>query len=298
MVDIHSHTTYSDGSDSVREILIKAQEAGLTYFSITDHNTVEAYFDDAIKHKDKWYDGKILTGVEITTTYNGEIIEVLGYGIKPDLMKKKLIKHVYSFRDKQLLEFDLIKKEYKLKGINLDYDSIKFDPNISSSRKAIWRELIKDEILVNRFSNPTSVDSSSKFTRQEVYNPESYFYVDESTLYPSLNDTVQMIHESGGIAFLAHLYVYGRSKEIRDDLIEIVKQSKLDGLECYYSTFTEAQSIDLVEYCHKHNLLLSGGSDYHGTRKPNIHLGSGEGSLKVPKAIFDNWPKDYLDKFF
>lgn len=296
MIDIHSHTIYSDGSDSVSEILTKAREAGLTYFSITDHNTVNAYFDEAIKQKDKWYKGNLLTGVEITTIHEGEVIEVLGYGFNLDLMKKKLDEHVHSFKEKQLLEFELIKNEYKLRGINIDLDSIDFDPNISSSRKAIWEELIKDDTLLKKLSNPTSVESSSNFTRQEVYNPESYYYVDESSLYPSLNDTVQMIHESDGLAFLAHLYVYDRSKELRKNLLEIIEQSKLDGLECYYSSFTEDQSNDLVEFCQKHELLMSGGSDYHGTRKQNIHLGIGKGKLKVPESIFNNWPLRYLDK--
>lgn len=298
MIDIHSHTVYSDGSDSVSEILIKAQKAGLTYFSITDHNTVDAYFDDALKHMDKWYDGKMIPGVEITTTYNGEIIEVLGYGINPDLMKAKLDEHVYTFKEKQLLEFELIKKIYKKNGIQIDFDLIEFDPNTSSSRKMIWKEIIKDEVLVNKFSYPTSIESSSKFTRQEVYNPKSYYYVDQSSLYPSLNEAVQIIHESEGLSFLAHLYVYGRSTEIREDLVNVIKQAKLDGIECYYSTFTEEQSVDLVTFCQEHNLLISGGSDYHGTRKQNISLGVGNGQLRVPMSIFANWPSKNLDKIF
>ena len=64
---------------------------------------------------------------------------------------------------------------------------------------------------------------------------------------------------------------------------------KLDGVECYHSSFTEEQIKKLIQFSKENNLLMSGGSDYHGTNKPYINLGTGQGILKVPKNIIENW---------
>lgn len=80
MIDIHSHTTYSDDSFSVGKLLREVQKIGLSLLSITDHNTVQAYYELQNSDIRNEFDGKILPGIEITTTYKGETIEVLGYG--------------------------------------------------------------------------------------------------------------------------------------------------------------------------------------------------------------------------
>ena len=102
MIDIHTHTTYSDGSSSVEEILKEANSANINIFSITDHNTIDAY--DEVKKLRYLFSGNIISGVEITTTYKGETIEVLGYGFDLDKMKKLLSENVLNFEEKQLKE--------------------------------------------------------------------------------------------------------------------------------------------------------------------------------------------------
>lgn len=295
VMDLHTHTRYSDGSDSVEEILARAQEAKLTHLSITDHNTIDAYYDETMKNKSKWFDGNIIPGVEITTTYQGEIVEVLGYGFDLKLMGNELKKHVLTFEEKQQKEYELIKKAYIKAGIQFNGDAIEFNPKTSSSRKSFWKEIIKYPKNLQRLSNATSIDSSSKFTRQEVYNPESDFYVDERSLYPTLQETVDIIHRCGGIAFLAHLYIYSHARDMREELLKIVEEYQLDGIECYYSTFSKEQMEDLEEFCNRHKLLKSGGSDYHGSRKIGIQLGSGKGSLNVSEKILNDWPKHILN---
>ena len=296
MIDIHSHTSYSDGSDSVEQILKIAQEAKLTYLSITDHNTIDAYSDEKIKNHSKWFEGKIIPGVEITTTYRGEIVEVLGYGFDLKLMEKELSTKVLTFEEKQLREFKLIKDAYTIAGIKFNEEAINFDPKTSSCRKSFWNEIIKHPLNIQRFSNATSIESSSKFTRNEVYSPESDYYVDETSLYPTFQETIDVIHRSGGIAFLAHLYIYAHAIDIRRDLLKIVNDHNLDGIECYYSTFSQAQQNDLEEFCNKHKLLKSGGSDYHGTRKPGIRLGMGKGLLNISENIILGWPQHIVSQ--
>ncbi|NLW29135.1 MAG: PHP domain-containing protein [Erysipelothrix sp.] len=290
MIDLHCHTVHSDGSDTVKEILTKANQINLSHFSITDHNSVDAYFQSDENEMNSIFKGKLIPGIEITTTYRGEIIEVLGYGIDVNQMKSKLPEYVLSFEQKQLKEFELIKQEYSKRNVIFDEKQILFDPKKTSCRKSFYNEIIKYPENIAKLFHPTSIETSSKFTRQEVYNPSSEFYVDESSLYPSLKEVTHLIHFCGGIAILAHLYLYANCDEIENHLLKIVGDYQLDGVECYYSTFSKEQSLYLEKFCIDHHLIRSGGSDYHGTRKPSIELGVGTGSLKIPSDLFDLWP--------
>lgn len=103
-IDMHTHTNHSDGSSTVEKSLQKAEQLGLKIISISDHNTVSAYDEIEKSSIRSLYSGEIVPGVEITTTYNGEVIEVLGYGFDIKKMKELLKKNVYSFYDKQIAE--------------------------------------------------------------------------------------------------------------------------------------------------------------------------------------------------
>ena len=124
------------------------------------------------------------------------------------------------------------------------------------------------------------------FSRQEVYNPNSPLHVDELSLYPDLQTAIGMVHSSGGLAFLAHTFEY--SKAIPEALDNIIDYG-LDGIECYYSTFTKEQTDYLVNICKQRNLFMSGGSDFHGIVKPKISLGIGQGNLCIPESVVSNW---------
>ena len=109
MIDLHTHTKHSDGSSTTEELLREAEKIGLTHLSITDHNTIAAYNDLKDYTTRMQFKGKIITGIEITTTYKGETIEILGYNFDLNKMQEFLNKNVLSFEQKQLKEFELIK---------------------------------------------------------------------------------------------------------------------------------------------------------------------------------------------
>ena len=292
MVDIHSHTTYSDGSSSVDELLSEAQKLNLSLLSITDHNTIQAHFELQNSNIRDRFKGEIISGIEITTTYKGETIEVLGYGFDLETMQKFLDANVLSFEQKQIKEYDLIKNRYNAIGVIFDENNIKFDPKVESCRPAFAIEIKKHPENYKFFLNQESINTASGFTRNEVYNPKSPLYVDESSLFPSLETAIQMIHNSGGLAFLAHTFAY--SPNIANELLNIINNYELDGLECFYTTFTKEQSDYLVSVCNDRKLYMSGGSDFHGTRKINHNLGTGQGNLHIDESVVDNWVSDYI----
>lgn len=295
MIDIHSHTTYSDGSSSVEELLKEAEKLDLSLLSITDHNTIQAHFELQNSNIRDKFKGKIISGIEITTTYNGETIEVLGYGFDLDTMQQFLNDNVLTFEEKQLKEYELIKNRYKDIGVIFDENNIKFNPKIESCRPAFAIEIKKYPENYKFFLNQESINTASGFTRNEVYNPKSPLYVDESSLFPSLDLTIEMIHNSGGLAFLAHTFAY--SPNIANELLNIINNYELDGLECFYTTFTKEQSDYLINICKNREMYMSGGSDFHGTRKINHNLGTGHGNLHIDEFIVDNWISDYIPSF-
>ena len=103
-----------------------------------------------------------------------------------------------------------------------------------------------------------------------------------------------MVHQSGGLAFLAHTFAY--SPNIASELQNIIDNYALDGLECFYTTFTREQSNYLVNLCKEQNLFMSGGSDFHGTRKVNHNLGVGRGNLNIDEKVVESWLRDYSSK--
>ena len=291
MIDMHTHTTYSDGTYTPKQLLEEAQQKKLSILSITDHNTVSAYEELKIPNIRNKFQGIIISGVEITTTYHGEIIEVLGYGFDLNMMKEFLAENVLNFEQKQRKEYELIKKKYQEIGVIFDERNINFNPQKESCHVAFWKEIKKHPENASLFLEKKSKESASSFTRNEVYNPNSPLYVDESSLFPSLEKAISMIQESGGKGFLAHTYAY--SSNIATSLLDIVDNYKLDELECFYTTFTKEQENYLVNLCKEKRLYMSGGSDFHGSRKENHNLGTGRGNLQIEDKIIKFWTQEY-----
>lgn len=286
MIDIHLHTNHSDGSASVSELLKEAENKKLSIISITDHNVVSAYEELNNSNIRNLFSGNIINGCEITTVYNGETIEILGYNFNLDVMKKLLDKNVLTTEDKQQKEYELIKKQFKKIGVKFDDKNIIFDPK-ESSRVAFCNEVKRYKENDHFFLYEESITSPFGFTRKELYNPESPLYVDESSLFPSLKKTISLIHKAGGKAFLAHVYAY--SEAISSNLDKIINNYDLDGIECYYTTFTEQQTKYLINFCNTHNLYKCGGSDFHGDNKINHNMGIGHGNMIINSDLISNW---------
>ena len=178
MIDLHTHTCCSDGADSVETLLRRAEEQKLSVLSITDHNTVAAYRGRGILE----YSGTLIPGVEITCMYQGEVVEVLGYGYRLEDMEAELSRHVLTFEEKQKREFELICAAFRRAGAVFDPAEISFDPTKESSRKAFLRHL--NQFPENRrfFSSDETWQSSKAFTREEIYNPDSRFSFNFFTL--------------------------------------------------------------------------------------------------------------------
>jgi len=137
-------------------------------------------------------------------------------------------------------------------------------------------------------------ESLNAFYRTCVNNEDSPFFLDQTKNYPTIPEVASIIKEAGGKAFLAHLYGYF-ADDHEEFLNSIVSLNALDGLECYHSLHTIDKTKHLLDYCNKHNLYASGGSDYHGKLKPKVNLGESIPGQKIPYEILEPWcPSDII----
>lgn len=286
MIDLHMHTTYSDGTDTLKEVLQKAQRKGLSVISITDHNNCDAYFELEKLNVSDYFTGKIIAGIELNTKAENVPIEILGYNIDYKKMNE-LAKKIYLSPEKRnQLEFERLVKKCKNDGIILDDNVLeKFDKNDFAS-VAIHKSITNHEENRDKL-NERSWNSSRDFYRDYMSNPSTLLYVEMEDLVPNLDTAINLIKEAGGLVFIPHIYEY---RDNTPKVLEyILKNGRLDGIECYYTTFTEEQHEYILNLAKEKNLFISGGSDYHGSRKPDTDLGVGHGNLKIPEEIQEPW---------
>ena len=262
---------------------------------MTDHNTVEAY--SALPRLRHLFGGKILPGVELSTTFKGDVIEVIGYGIDTEKMDELIKRHYLSFYDKQVKEARIDTEAMLAAGVTLDDEFVRamieepwtlFDPSRETNRPYLLNE-IKHHPENRRFFESEDeflhIDRQ-RFARNYLFNATSPLYSDQSSLSVDLLTVLDMIKSCGGLSFLAHPFSY--SQNVLSSIDDLAA-SGIDGLECHYGTFTAEQKRFMTDYCDARNLYKSGGSDYHGRiMRPYNVLGYSAGE-KIPFSLIEPW---------
>ena len=292
MIDLHIHSTFSDGQDTVQVILTKAQQKKLECISITDHNGVKAYnLLDTMDIK-QYYTGEIICGIEMDSMYKGKNIEILAYGFEVGKVQNWVESTFKSRAARQSIFFQLLVKTCHEKGIRID-DYVSWDPNKEYAHMALYRSLVK--YTENRaILGEEAWKSGGDFYRVVSVDATHPLAIDLSVVYPTLQEIDQVMHDAGAKIFLAHLYEY-KLENKEEYLDSLVKENLLDGVEAYFSGNSDEQQEYLLKYCADHNLLVCGGSDCHNDPKKAIEIGTGWGNMAVPYDILNNWNiKRYL----
>lgn len=289
MIDLHMHTTYSDGTDSLVEILNNANKKDLKVISITDHDNVDVYKELDNLNIERYYNGRIIVGCEFTTSFDNRLIEILGYGFD----YKKVDEYLNEFYTNEFIISSRISLYNRLVNILKEYN-LKYDNDVIKNAIkdkfyliTIYNELIKYPNNKDILNEPL-FDSYSDFIRKGVYNPKSKLFLNHAEFKPKIEDIINIIHSSDGIAFLAHPFQYKFDDTI-EFLESIYNETSLDGIECFYTTFCDEQMELIKDFASKRHLLISGGSDYHGKNKRNFELGTGYGNLNINEDILENY---------
>lgn len=295
MIDLNIRTNYSDGCDSVRELLEKVNKKKLDVISITDYNSCLAYFElDNINLKDV-YIGKIIVGCCFTTSFNDRTIEVLGYGFD----YKRVQDYLNNYYNRESVNENLSKLYERVVcricSLGLKCGELnemrKFDGDFFE--KDIYSELVKEPI--NREILDEDIwDSFDDFYRRGLTNPKSKLFMNYPEFSPSLDEIIDVIQENGGIVFLAHPYEY-KFDDINKFLKDIYCKYNFDGIECFCTSSSDKEIKYLLDFARKRGLLISGGSNYHGTDLDGDYLGNINSNLLISSDILEDWNIDIFN---
>ena len=287
MIDLHMHTIYSDGDKTVEEVLKMCENKKLEYISITDHDTCKQYNDEALKNNNI-FNGKIIIGSELHAVFQKKSIEILAYNINPNIINEWCEKYYSEEKLKEQQDifrqrlFDICNKH----GLAYDESKIRKPKKVSEYvERPIYEEVMKhkeNHEILGEFT-----ESFGIFFRKGLANPESSYFMNHIEFRPPYKEVIDIIHKAGGKAFLAHPFEY-KFKDTIEFINDLRKEKELDGIECFHPSANQEQRNILVEYAKNNNLYISGGSDYHGSPKPDIEIGVGRGDLSISKEIL-NW---------
>ena len=291
MIDLHIHTTYSDGADSLSELLNNAQKLGLSVISITDHDNCKAYSELRNKKIRNIFSGKIIPGIEIKCAYGKRLIEVLGYNIDTEKMQN-WVNEYYKDKTKEKIQakyFNILYDKCKELGLTMkNKNEIAFDSKTQWASVTIYNE-IKSHIE-NKEKLPEDLwQEFNTFSKKYCGNPEDVFYIDKTQDYPSIDLALAKIKECGGLTFYPHLFIYKWAEDRKKMIKELLERYPVDGIECMHSEFDEEQIEYLKKLCKEKHYLMSGGSDYHGINKVNINMATGKGNLHIEQDMINDW---------
>lgn len=291
MIDLHIHTTYSDGADSLIQVLEKAQKLKLEYISITDHETCKAYPELEKINREKYYRGTIIPGIEMKCGYHGRLIEILGYKVDTNKMNE-WTDNFYKNKTKAILQqkyFDLLYDKCLQMNLKMSpKEKIKFESSKAWASVTIYNEIKQHP--ENESKVPEDFwESFNGFSKKYCGNPNHVLYIDKTVDYPTLQEAIDAVKQAGGLVFLPHFFIYQWADNIPAMLEDILKNYAIDGIECYHSELTDEQMDYLKQICEERNYYKSGGSDYHGVNKKGIEMAVGKGNLKIKKEIIQDW---------
>ena len=279
IIDLHTHSTESDGTLSPEELIYAAKEAGLSAIALTDHDTVSGIAKAAPFAMDCGIE--LIPGIELSTQYSmptkkGEEKEVHVVGLFIDPSNPLLLEKTKEFRecrDKRNVEMiAALQRE----GLAITMESLTAEnPDSVITRGNIARYLYKHGQI-----------KSVQEAFEKYIGDGCRCYVGRFKVTPM--DAVKLIKQAGGLAILAHPLLYHLSSASLQQLVEDLKAVGLDGIEAIYSTYSAGEERLMKKFAADNHLLVSGGSDFHGSTKPNIQLGTGRGNLSIPYSILDN----------
>lgn len=265
-VDMHIHTTASDGTWTVEELLEHIIESNIKLFSITDHDNIES----SIKMLDSVPDdiGYIM-GTEISCTYNNQEYHIIAYDFD---FRNHELNELIQFNRKQRKEFntkviEFVKQTGKIEDIT-DYFSYKYD-----SKRGGWESLnyLLDKDIIKDMGEYFKIVNSS----------------DEELCFKSPKEVIEIIKSAGGYPFLAHPSAYVKGDNLSIKILNEWKDYGICGIECYSPYLKSMEDADYyIKFCNENNLMISVGSDCHGEFNDR--------TLGIPKVHIDKLNLDFI----
>jgi 3',5'-nucleoside bisphosphate phosphatase len=272
MIDLHMHSTFSDGSLTPVSLVEEAVRLGLTAIALTDHDTIDGVHP-LLRAARGWPGLRVIPAVELDSDYTGGAMHFLGYGVNP--FSDVLREHLTWLRGGGRARCDEILVRLSALGIRITWRELtEITPQGEPGRMEIA------EMIRRRGHARTKEEAFSKFlTRGKPA------YAPKRKLSPF--GCIDLIREAGGVPVLAHPFTLKlNARQLRPILADLSAHG-LGGLEVYYSEANPQWEQSFGELARACKLVPTGGSDFHGALTPDVKLGVGAGSLHVPDSLLD-----------
>jgi 3',5'-nucleoside bisphosphate phosphatase len=272
MIDLHLHSTASDGTKTPREIVELANSMSLSAIALTDHDTVSG-IDEFLSTLEK-YSLSGIPGVEIAMLWQNREYHVLGYWI--DHKNDQLLDLLGDIRKNRTNRNTQI-----IKKLNDNNMKITIDEILEKAKgESIGRPHIA-AVLVEKgyFDSVKDVFSTCLAAGGTGYVPR---------VLPDPKTAIQGIKNAGGISVWAHPFHRGKTNHAFTDNLKCFLEFGLDGVEAYYTEYSMNQQDKILKITDDLDLPVSGGTDYHGDNQPGIYMGTGRGNLKIPDSVYRN----------
>lgn len=268
-IDLHTHSTFSDGTFTPLQLVKYAEEKGLKAFALTDHDTTEGIKEA----KSIETNVEVISGVEISTRYDKKEIHIVGLYVNEN--DADLNKQLKYYREKRVTRnFEILEKLNSL-GVNITIDDVKE----SCTGDVISRAHIAKALVSKGFVG----SYTEAFDR--YLGDNKCAYVPRETL--NYEESMELITKAGGVPVLAHPLLYKMSDTNLENMMVKLRQKGLKAVEVYYSTHSNSDTQHVMAMANRVGLIYSGGSDFHGATKPKIDMGTGMGKLAVPYEILE-----------
>jgi len=269
-IDLHTHSTASDGSLTPGGLVKHAKECGLSAISLTDHDTIDGV-EEALAHGEA-LGIEVIPGVEISADFKLEM-HILGYFSK--LKYKNMHKTLSSLRESREKRNPKIVNKLREMG---------FDISMEEVRQEAFGEIVGRPHIAKVMVKKGFVSSIHEaFDKYLSIGRPAYFK--KNKLTPK--ECIKEILNAGGVPVLAHPVMLGMNFQELDDTLASLKKDGLMGIETYYVENSPEDTDCLVKLADKYDLIKTGGSDYHGSFKPDIEIGKGYGNLCVPYEVLE-----------
>lgn len=278
IIDLHAHSTASDGTYSPAEVAELAKKLGLSAIALTDHDTIDGL--DEFQKTGNALGIETIPGIEFAALWEKHHrpeIHLVGLGFDP--AHPALLSRMQEIRQSRDLRNSKMCEKLSSIGLHITIEEVAANAGGEIITRAHFANVLLQKGYIAK-----KEDAFSRYI-----SPGLPGYVEREFLTPAL--CIQTIKEAGGAAVLAHPTLYGLSLEQLEELCEELIPYGLDGIECQYSTYSPAETKAITALAEKMDLLPSGGSDFHGKNKPNIHLGSGKSNLAIPYGFWEELKK-------
>lgn len=270
-VDLHVHSNKSDGSLTPSDLVLEAKKKGLTAFALTDHDTVDG-IDEAMEAA-KGSGVTVIPGIELSTEYEGKDIHIVGLFI--DKEQPAFRDKIQEFVDSRILRNQKMCQKLTEAGCPLTYEELMEEFPGSVITRAHYAQILLKK----------GYTKSLKEAFERYIGDRGPCFIPREKITPE--DGVKLILSAKGIPVLAHPLLYKMGKERLQILIDRLKAAGLEAIEAVYCTYSPSEEVQMRELAKKNGLLISGGSDFHGSAKPGLEMGTGYGKLFVPGEILD-----------